>query len=70
MDDDNDFFVLQTLASSLQQMLDYDGGDFEDVFMQTFRIGFLDVFGSSGIHDLKEGGEDITVTCENREVSL
>lgn len=51
-------------------MLDYDGGDFEDVFMQTFRIGFLDVFGSSGIHDLKEGGEDITVTCENREVSL
>ncbi|PVD34356.1 hypothetical protein C0Q70_05627 [Pomacea canaliculata] len=61
------FDVDPTLASSLQQMLDYDGGDFEDVFMQTFRIGFLDVFGSSGIHDLKEGGEDITVTCENRE---
>ena len=58
----------QTLAASLQQMLDYDG-DVEETFMQTFRISYTDVFGANLSHDLKENGDDITVTKENRQVN-
>ncbi len=46
-----DFF--QTLAASLQQMLDFDG-DVQETFMQTFRISYTDVFGANLTHDLKE----------------
>ena len=58
----------QTLANSLQQMLDYQEDDFEDVFMQMFRIGFTDIFGNNVQHNLKEGAEDIAVTQSNKQV--
>lgn len=49
-------------------MLDYQEDDFEDVFMQTFRIGFRDIFGNNVQHDLKDGAEDIAVTQSNKQV--
>lgn len=61
------FDVDPTLASSLQHMLDYEGDDFEDIFMQPFKIGFHDIFGNSVSHELKDGGVDITVTQENKQ---
>lgn len=56
------------LANSLQDMLTYEEDDLEDVFMQTFRIGYTDVFGANLTHDLKTDGDKISVTKENREV--
>ncbi|GFO15970.1 ubiquitin-protein ligase e3a-like [Plakobranchus ocellatus] len=55
-----------TLKKSLQEMLDYDSEDFQDVFEQTFRIGYKDVFGNNLTYDLKEGGDNINVTQENK----
>ena len=43
-------------------------GDVESTFMQTFRISCTDVFGNTISHDLKENGDDIKVTKENRQV--
>lgn len=56
-----------TFAKSLQELLDYEGDDIEDVFLQTFRIGYSDIFGSSLYHDLKENGGDIPVTQSNKQ---
>jgi len=61
---------VQTLAKSLQQLLNYEDGDMEDMFMQTFRIGFTDIFGSSVHHDLREGGADIFVNQHNKKVTV
>ena len=36
--------------------------------MATFQVSFSDVFGTLHMHDLKEGGESIPVTMENRQV--
>jgi hypothetical protein len=63
-------FFFQTLAKSLQQLLDYEEPDMEDAFMQTFRIGFRDIFGNSVYHDLREGGAEIFVTQQNKRVSV
>lgn len=49
-------------------MLDYTESDFEEVFMQTFRINYTDVFGSVMSYDLKENGDTINVTQENKYV--
>lgn len=49
-------------------MLDYEGEDFEDVFMQSFQISYDDVFGSTITHELKENGENIPVTQANKHV--
>ena len=38
--------------------------------MLTFRVGYRDVFGTDLHHDLVEGGEAISVTAENRQVSF
>lgn len=54
------------LAKNLQEMLDYRGDDFEDVFMQTFQISYKDVFGNLINHELKENGDDIPVTQSNK----
>jgi hypothetical protein len=35
--------------------------------MQTFQIGYKDVFGSSLTHDLKENGSQMQVTQENKQ---
>ena len=61
-------FCLQVLMSSLNQILEYEGDDFEEVFMQTFRIGHCDVFGTFLTHDLKENGDKMPVTQENKHV--
>lgn len=60
---------LQTLYASLQQMLEYEGEDLEDVFMQPFKIGYKDVFGCDLTHELKEKGADTHVNHGNRQVS-
>ena len=49
-------------------MLDYEGEDFEDVFMQSFQISYDDVFGSTITHELKENGDSIPVTQANKHV--
>lgn len=50
-------------------MLDYTGEDLEEVYYQTFRIWYTDVFGNAVFHDLKEDGDNIFVTQENKRVS-
>ena len=57
----------QVLAKSLQQLLDYDG-DVQADFMRTFRIDYTDVFGTVHNHNLKEGGDQVELTSENRQV--
>ena len=51
-------------------MLEFDGDpqEFEEAYMATFQVSFSDVFGTVHMHDLKEGGESIPVTMENRQV--
>lgn len=63
------FCGLQTLYNSLKQILEYNEPDLEDVFMQTFRVSYQDVFGTVINHDLKENGDQINVTQENKYVS-
>lgn len=60
---------LQTLYASLQQILEYEGDDFEDVFMQPFKVGYKDVFGCDLTHELKEKGGEIYLSQENKKVS-
>ncbi|KAF5287693.1 hypothetical protein FQA39_LY15793 [Lamprigera yunnana] len=55
-----------TLYNSLKEMLTYREPDLEEVFMQTFRISYQDVFGTVIHHDLKEDGDNINVTQENK----
>lgn len=57
------------MYNSLKQILEYNEPDLEEVFMQTFRISYQDVFGSVINHDLKEDGNDIPVTQDNKYVS-
>lgn len=49
-------------------MLDYEGNDLEEAYYQTFRICYQDVFGNAIFHDLKEDGDNIFVTQENKKV--
>lgn len=51
-------------------MLEYEGEDLEDVFMQPFKIGYKDVFGCDLTHELKEKGADTHVNHGNRQVSV
>lgn len=48
-------------------MLEYDG-DVENTFMQTFKIDYKDVFGCVLSHELKDRGDQIPVTTQNRQV--
>lgn len=54
------------LYNSLKQMLEYSDPDLEDVFMQTFRISYQDVFGTIIHYDLKDKGDNLPVTQENK----
>lgn len=47
-------------------MLDYEENDMEDVFVQTFRITYQDVFGDTITHELKPEGDSIFVNQENK----
>ena len=60
---------LQTLYRSLQSMLEYTGDDMEDVFMQTFQVGYTDVFGANLTHDLRPDGAQQPVNSCNVQVS-
>lgn len=51
-------------------MLDYKENDLEDVFMQTFRVSYQDVFGTLIHYDLKENGDEIPVTQDNKHVCI
>ncbi|VDM65221.1 unnamed protein product [Strongylus vulgaris] len=64
--------VLEDLAElspvegrSLQELLDYQGDDFEDVFCLNFTISYA-AFGSTETLELKAGGEKIPVTQSNK----
>ena len=65
--DSRSLYVLQTLARGLEGMLEYEG-NVEETFMQTFSLSFKDVFGDVPHHELKENGQNIPVTNENRRV--
>ncbi|KAM7355422.1 ubiquitin protein ligase E3A isoform 2-T2 [Cochliomyia hominivorax] len=56
-----------TLYKSLKSMLEYEESDMEDVFMQTFKISYKNVFDEVIEHELKPGGGDIAVTQENKQ---
>jgi len=54
------------LYKSLKSMLDYENDDMEDVFMQTFRISYCDIFGDAIFHELKPEGDKIFVNQDNK----
>ncbi|XP_046893041.1 ubiquitin-protein ligase E3A-like [Hypomesus transpacificus] len=54
------------LYQSLTQLLEYDGNVEEDM-MLTFQISQTDLFGEPTTYDLREDGEKIPVTNENRK---
>ena len=58
------------MAKSLQSMLDFEGTDdeFQDTYMVTFSITYSDMFVMVQSTDLKENGDKIPVTLENRQV--
>lgn len=57
----------QALYHSMKELLDYEG-DVEKDMMLTFQITQTDLFGNPVMHDLRENGEDIPVTNNNRKV--
>ena len=56
-----------TLYRTLKELMDYTGDDMPETFMQTFRVAYKDVFGSISFHDLKENGDELFVTQENKK---
>lgn len=56
-----------TLYRSLKSMLEYEEPDMEEVFMQTFKISYKNVFDEVVDHELKHGGEDIAVSQDNKQ---
>lgn len=61
------FLLLQALYQSLKGLLEYTGNVEEDM-MLTFQISHTDLFGNPILYDLKEQGDQIPVTKENRQV--
>ncbi len=64
--------MFQTISSSLKNLLTFDeekeNMTIEDAFGLTFHVAIADATGSRLTFDLKENGEKISVTNENREV--
>lgn len=56
-----------TLYKGLLDMLQYEGSDLEEIYYQTFRICYQDVFGNNIFHDLQENGDEIFVTQDNKK---
>ncbi|XP_045543957.1 ubiquitin-protein ligase E3A isoform X5 [Salmo salar] len=54
------------LYQSLKELLDYEG-DVEEDMMITFQISQTDLFGEPITYDLKENGDKIPVTADNRK---
>lgn len=60
---------MQVLYQSLKELLDYTGNVEEDMAL-TFQISHTDMFGSVVLFDLKENGDQIPITEENRQVKM
>lgn len=56
------------LYNSLKSMLDYEENDMEEVFVQTFKISYKDIFGNTLFHELKTNGDNIFVNQDNKQV--
>uniref|UniRef100_A0AAY4C377 Ubiquitin-protein ligase E3A n=1 Tax=Denticeps clupeoides TaxID=299321 RepID=A0AAY4C377_9TELE len=54
------------LYKSLKELLDYEGNVEEDMTL-TFQISQTDLFGNPVLHDLRENGDQIPVTNDNRK---
>jgi len=54
-----------SVYQGLTDMLNYDGDDFEDVFLQPFQISYTDLFGDTITKELCEGGEQRMVNKAN-----
>ncbi|XP_070764623.1 ubiquitin-protein ligase E3A [Enoplosus armatus] len=54
------------LFQSLKELLEYTGNVEEDM-MLTFQISHMDLFGNPLLYDLKDQGDQIPVTKENRQ---
>lgn len=61
-------YVTKVLYQSLKELLEYEGSVEEDM-MITFQISQTDLFGNPLMYDLRENGDKIPVTNENRKVS-
>lgn len=61
--------LVQVLYQSLKELLDYTGNVEEDMSL-TFQISHTDMFGSVVLFDLKENGDQIPVTEDNRQVKM
>lgn len=57
-----------TLFKSLQAMLDYQGQDMEEVFEQTFKISYSNVFGELVEHELVPHGSEVLVGQHNKRL--
>ncbi|PRP86145.1 ubiquitin-protein ligase E3A [Planoprotostelium fungivorum] len=56
-----------SLYQGFRKLLEYSEGDVEDIFGLTFQVTYKNEFGENATFDLKENGEQIPVTNENRE---
>ncbi|XP_011876712.1 PREDICTED: ubiquitin-protein ligase E3A isoform X2 [Vollenhovia emeryi] len=56
-----------TLYRTMKELMEYTGDDMPEIFMQTFRVGYRDVFGSLSFHELKENGDELYVTQKNKK---
>uniref|UniRef100_A0A2R9ADE7 HECT-type E3 ubiquitin transferase n=1 Tax=Pan paniscus TaxID=9597 RepID=A0A2R9ADE7_PANPA len=54
------------LYQSLKDLLEYEG-NVEDDMMITFQVSQIDLFGNPMMYDLKENGDKIPITNENRK---
>ena len=63
-------YIYKQLHYSLSSLLEFTGSDeeFEDCFMLTFQISVTDNFESIVSFNLKEDGDKIPVTKQNRQV--
>ncbi|CAH2071120.1 unnamed protein product, partial [Iphiclides podalirius] len=64
LDDLSDLYP--TLANSLKSLLEYPDEDVEEVFSLCFAVNTI-VFDEIQVHTLKENGENIPVTHENKD---
>ena len=51
----------------MKSILDHQDNDMEEVFMQTFKICYKDVFGNALDHELKPDGDKIFVNQDNKQ---
>ena len=55
------------VGRSLRQLLEYDGGDDEDIFALNFTASYETIWGDVKTIDLVENGTNISVTAENKK---